>query len=215
VAFVATAAHLMFPDEAPQAWQVGEHRLNVRWWRDRRDDVWKLAIRSGWPGSPARKALGLVEVWVASRTGSLASRKPGKDGKPDYTAEGGPALARLKLLLLVRIGIVHPASVRLARLPEDAPMSARLLWMDVIQPLMDVRMIDPEGGDAVPLARGWLAHVWVACVGAFMTEGQVEYGKAWLRDNGFIAFAGHARSRRGGRPTTLWKVKKAPPETLL
>jgi hypothetical protein len=161
--------------------------LDVEWWIDE-DERYVLMLRGGWP-PPAPKSLCLAQVfaiWVL--------------GEPKQ--ERGPSLARWRLRMLVDLGFIDPADVRLAALPHDADEDAAETW-EVIRRLLSYRRLEEPVGEPVALSTPTLA-AW------FQTdELLLRRGKNWLEKHGFISRAGTLATGRP-RPLILWRVPEKP-----
>ena len=167
--------------------EVGEHRVLVALWLDRKG-LFKLRVLDGWPSSPRRKVLTLVEAFMAHTTGVLASRP------------SGPLMARWKLRMLVAIGRVRPATIALPSLPPTAPTEALETW-NVVRGLLEVRRIDEPPGTAVPLVAPTLSR-WSG-----RPEARLRRGKFWLEQHGYLVKARTEPSSYPERPTQLWLIR--------
>jgi len=166
--------------------EVGQHFLVISLWRDL-GGLFKLRVIDGWPSSPRRKVLTLVEAYIAHMTGALSSRV------------AGPTMARWKLRMLVEIGRLRPAAVVLPALPPIAPNDA-VMTLEVVRSLLAVRRIEEPPGTAVPLVVPMLSR-WSG-----LPEAQLKRGKLWLARHGHFVKAGTEPSGYPGRPTQLWLV---------
>ena len=185
-AFVRDVASLLgISDHERQVsyFQAGDHQLAVALWRDF-DGYWKVRIRGGWPTKPRRKVLTLAELYAASITGKARTLK-----KPEH--------ARFKMRLLIALGREQPAEVHLPALPATAPRETKAVW-EALPEYLGVRWRLEEHGSPFPLSAPWFAD-WSG-----LTEWTVGQGKLWLRENGFLVWAGQAPGR--GRPTDLWVI---------
>lgn len=167
--------------------EAGDDRVLVSLWHDQ-NNLFKLRVLDGWPSSPRRKVLALVEAFFAQTTGLLVARLP------------GPTMARWKLRMLVEVGQLRPAAVILPTLPPTAPSDAVETW-SAIAHLLAIRRIEEPPASPIPLVAPMLSQ-WSG-----LSEARVRRGKFWLERRGALVKAGTEPSGYPGRPTQLWVVK--------
>src|SRR5262249_32275923 len=153
-------------------WRVRGCELSVRWRRETSKGRWVLAVDSGWPARPSRRALALGEVFVIWKTGQVRGGR-------------GPELARWKLAMLVNLGFLQRSPLRLRQLPEGTPLPAVATWDAVHELLSERRLTEPPG---TPFA---FSAPWAAARFG-LAEKDVRAGKRLLENLGFLVRAGEA-----------------------
>jgi hypothetical protein len=188
--FVLNAAGLALELNRSQTWNLGELKISVEPWLDRRG-FYLLAVEKGWPSNVRRKdghgpeSIAMAEVFATCWSG-------------EPLLPSGPESARWKLRALLEAGLVDRPAVSIAELRDDAPQVAILAW-EGIRELVAVRSLTQPAGEPVPLSSLFLAR-WCP-----LEESAVRRGKRWLERFGFIVRAGEAEFGCPKR-CILWNV---------
>jgi hypothetical protein len=180
----AVAAHIGLEFAKDTTWRVGGADLVVRPWCGK-DGEWKVAVHTGWPTRPVRRSLTLAEAFAIHATGELREKKLGR-----------PEHARFKLRMLVDVGVEEAAEVRLAPLPEGAPLDAVETWA-LVGRLESIRRLGEPPEEPFAFSAPWVARFFA------VDQKLVERGKYWLEKHGYLTRAGESESR-WGKATVLW-----------
>jgi hypothetical protein len=185
----AMAQHLgIAPDGSKTQWVIGDAVLGVRLWRDK-ERKYVVRVLEGWSDGPGALCLGQAfSLWRSERL-----KKP----------PTGPALGRVKQILLVEFRFVEPAPVALAALPPYAPRHSRETW-DIVRRLLEARWLGDPPDEPFAFSAPWIAdHFGVS-------ESTIRRGKAWLKKEGFLRQVDE-KTVRFGRPLGLWRAKEIDP----